>query len=267
MVLPYQQEMMVTAAKALRATKNAVHKLINQYIVWHTLTETDAADVQLGFPYVRHFEADGNRYEFRYVGSITRESYHLVFRVLITRAGGKLFDVGNEIIVKFTKRYSTEAHDCLGKVNLAPRLFAFVKLPGGWFMIVMEFIAWTPLHKFVKAYTLTDRLLTSDREYAQFLDPEIRSAVISNIKKALEALHDNFFVHGDFRPNNLLVNPKGDVRVVDFEYSGRFKGTDPVRYPPFLNKLGEITWAPDVQCGGLISPEHDHFLFNQIFPN
>jgi serine/threonine protein kinase len=60
--------------------------------------------------------------------------------------------------------------------------------------------------------------------------------VLRNIKRAFTLLHEGFFVHGDLRPNNILVNPNGDIRVVDFEYSGRYDGTTPVCYPPFLNK-------------------------------
>jgi serine/threonine protein kinase len=74
------------------------------------------------------------------------------------------------------------------------------------------------------------------------------SEVVRNIKRAFTLLHEGFFVHGDLRPNNILVNPNGDIRVVDFEYSGRYDGATPVCYPPFLNKkkLYGVTWALNV---------------------
>lgn len=250
MVLPHQQDKMVAVAKALRATKNAVSKLILQYNEWDTMNPTDATKVQLNFPYARSFRVNGSLYEFRYLDAIMISSHHLVYRVCITNTGGNLFTVGSELAVKFSKRYCGDAHDCLSSIHLAPELFSFTTLRGGWFMIVMEFISWISL----------DRYYTS-------VTPQMKMIILSNIKKALTHLHLNSFVHGDLRLNNILVNPEGEVRIIDFEYSCRFNSTNPVRYPPFLNKSGEIQWAPGVECGGLISPEHDTFFFHQIFPD
>eukprot|EP01040_Poterioochromonas_malhamensis_P008948 gene8948-9687_t len=250
MVLPHQQDKMVAVAKALRATKNAVSKLTLQYNEWDTMNPTDATRVQLNFPYARSFRVNGSLYEFRYLDTIMISSHHLVYRVCITNAGGNRFTIGSELALKFSKRYCSDAHDCLSSIHLAPELFSFTTLPGSWFMIVMEFVSWISL----------------DRYYAS-VNPQRKMIILSNIKKALTHLHLNSFVHGDLRLNNRLVNPEGEIRIIDFEYSGRFNSSNPVRYPPFLNKSGEIQWAPGVECGGLISPEHDIFFFHQIFPD
>ena len=251
MVLPHQQDMIVMVAKALRATKNAIRKLKLQYDTWANMAPSLLAEVQLDFPYVRSFDYQGSRYEFRYLESIPPGSHHLVYRVCVERTGGNSFPVGTELVVKFCKRYSVPAHRALSddiQSQLAPSFISCLSIAGGWKMVIMDYIPWSTLNNMMA------------------VDPDVQRAILSNLRRALNLLHNQNLVHGDLRPNNILVNPSGDIRIVDFEHSGRFDGVNAVRYPPFLNKSGQIQWAPGTECNGLITREHDTFFYNQIFP-
>jgi serine/threonine protein kinase len=115
----------------------------------------------------------------------------------------------------------------------------------------MEYIPWATLHHF-KFEGIADVSLGN----------ELKTTILANIKGALHELHSNSFVHGDLRANNILVAPNGQIKVVDFEYSGLFTGSDPVLYPPFLNKTS-IQWAEGAECGGLIKPAYDLFFLQQ----
>ena len=74
-------------------------------------------------------------------------------------------------------------------------------------------------------------------------------------------LHGLGFVHGDFRPNNVLVQIENgiptQIQVVDFDLSGK-RGQ--AKYPSYLN-TEEILWAEGVASNGLLEPVHDiHFI-------
>jgi hypothetical protein len=45
------------------------------------------------------------------------------------------------ICIKFVRRYSSEAHTFCASRGFAPELKGFDKLPGGWYMVVMEDIS------------------------------------------------------------------------------------------------------------------------------
>jgi hypothetical protein len=81
--------MMMKAARALRATKNAVLKLILKYEEWDALIPMDVANVQLNYPYIRSFsDINNNVYEFMYLGQCLPD--HLIYRAKITHTSGNL---------------------------------------------------------------------------------------------------------------------------------------------------------------------------------
>eukprot|EP01039_Chlorochromonas_danica_P010185 gene10185-11269_t len=254
MVLRYQQDMVVAVARALRATKNALTKLQAEYME-RVLVPPKQIN-QLGYPYVRSFTDNNGKtcyFEYQPYDKKTNptQSKKLVYTVTITKADeGAEHAIGSDLVVKFTKTYCEGAHRSLSDEGLAPRLFHIQKLPGGWFMVVMEHVSWPTLHVFYP--NITESIERNAR---------------SHVKRALDLLRSKSFVHGDLRANNILVSPVGDIRIVDFDHSGRTDDLDnPARYPPFLNKDGAIQWAPGVECGGPLSCDHDLFFYNQIFP-
>jgi hypothetical protein len=88
------------------------------------------------YPYQRQFSCGGGvTVPFVYDEQIEDK---LVFKAHIARQV-EGFDVGQKIIVKFTKSYCVEAHQlCHGLYESAPRLYACHKLVNGWMMLVME---------------------------------------------------------------------------------------------------------------------------------
>lgn len=117
----------------------------------------------------------------------------------------------SKLVVKFTKSYSAAAHEiCYDTNQSAPRLFGMSTLPGGWKMVVMEYL--------------------NAESFQQISDNNDHHA---KLKVALDALHFHNLVHGDVRKCNVLVNDR-DARVClyDFDWSGE-EGEQ--LYPPFMN--------------------------------
>ncbi|KAH9967021.1 hypothetical protein BGW80DRAFT_1139708, partial [Lactifluus volemus] len=48
-------------------------------------------------------------------------------------------DTDEWVVLKFTRRYSTDVHTFLASLGHAPSLRAVAPLPGGWTMVVMDF--------------------------------------------------------------------------------------------------------------------------------
>ncbi|KAF5348124.1 hypothetical protein D9756_010741 [Leucocoprinus leucothites] len=109
------------------------------------------------------------------------------------------------VCVKFVTRYSTEAHEICAKNGFAPTLRGFEKLPGGWFMVVMDSIdeSFQPLYRLPRCHR-TDALY---------------QAALNKIM----CLHQNNLAHGDVRETNLMVatHKPNECMLVDFDWAGQ----------------------------------------------
>jgi len=108
------------------------------------------------------------------------------------------------IYVKFSQRYSVELHRFCASKGLAPKVFGFQQLSGGWFAVAME-----------KIDTLDYKRIAS------FPRPE-------EWERSLKALVDEFhrkgFVHGDLRLANFVFTKSDNPRrvlLVDFDWGGK----------------------------------------------
>ena len=116
-------------------------------------------------------------------------------------------------------RYGKEVHLwCAGK-GIAPELMGFEVLPGGWHMVVMEYL---------------------DKAWALFDDDKVKG--IKGVKErfaiAIVELHEAGMVHGDIREANVMVKEGGEVfKLVDFDWAGI---CGEVRYPRHINKAVEL---------------------------
>ena len=132
-----------------------------------------------------------------------------------------------DVIVKFSNfNYSVEVHAYLSQLKLAPKIKFWRKLPGKWFVVVMEKV--------------------NGSKISTSASPEAKKA----LKDAVERMHDAGFVHGNLRSKNILVD--GDeICILGFDWAG-VEGE--ARYPVELDsdKLHE-----DAQCGVPILKEHD----------
>ena len=124
------------------------------------------------YPYVTSFEINGQELPCTYRSRLHQEK--LVFSAIVNQP-----NLSNYAI-KFTRRYSAEAHQCLAAQGLAPALWQCKDIPGGWTVVVMDKSEYSLLH----GQTLTNKY-----------KKQVRSKVIM----ALKMFHDAGYVHGDIR--------------------------------------------------------------------
>jgi hypothetical protein len=87
--------------------------------------------------------------------------------------------VPHMILVKFVQHYSKDLHLHCAAMGHAPPLLGFQKLPGGWNMVVMEFMAnYKPLSTFTEQYSMLSDLWTMFRNL-------------------VDSFHKKNLVHGD----------------------------------------------------------------------
>ncbi|KAF8727267.1 hypothetical protein AX14_007435 [Amanita brunnescens Koide BX004] len=141
-----------------------------------------------------------------------------------------LGDADEEVIVKFTARYSEVAHRLLAMAGLAPRLHSCDRVIGDLYMVVME--------------RVDGKSVWQLRQEKMPL-PAIISEEVS---KAVGLLHENNIVFGDLRdPNILYDEPKNRVVLVDFDWPGQDGES---RYPATLTlaTLGKREFRHIVLC-------------------
>ncbi|CAG8521641.1 14128_t:CDS:2 [Funneliformis mosseae] len=148
----------------------------------------------------------------------------------------------------YNKRYGADVHRDCAKANIAPKLIAFEKLAGNWFMVVMEYLL---SEHFICMYDI----LQEGDQNTSFLTQ--KSIEVAN------ELHKMNYVHGDFRTSNFMISKdRKQVMIVDFDWAGK-EGS--AKYPQFINRFDSLDWHPDVKEGGKIKKAHDiHFITQSI---
>jgi len=102
---------------------------------------------------------------------------------------------GDDVVVKFTRRYCPELHSFCADRDHAPRLLGYGTVPGGWKVVVTELI---------KAEN----------------DTKTRSNNVT--KYCTQDFHDKGWVHGDLRAANVIVPAEkpDKVMLLDFDWGG-----------------------------------------------
>jgi hypothetical protein len=147
----------------------------------------------------------------------------------------------DDICVKFARQYSMEAHLVCCSLGFAPQLRGFQRVPGGWYMIVMDAIG----------------------DEFDYLDTPI-AAHYEPIKEKIVALHQQGYVHGDVRDTNLMVRKDGKpgFMLFDFDWAGEIGN---VRYPINVNRGPGLERPDGAYDGALIAAEHDIEMLNIMF--
>lgn len=179
-----------------------------------TFTKRDSSTA-VGFKYLQRL--DGERYLF-VVQQVNKPS-------------------SEKLLVKFTQFYGHAVHDELARAKYAPELLGFTHLPGGWKMVVMEFLQ-GPVWQ--NGSSLSEHDTTVQRELSIVRD------------KILPLLQKKGYVHGDIRMANLMfrMGRAGDdsdpaVKLVDFDYAGEAgKTTYPWNLNTTLRPPGHRPCAP-----------------------
>lgn len=230
-------------ARALGAMKNAFQSLEKYY---SELSEALPDDCEFftdtECPYRTYYTAVEGKVEFQY--SRRLDPQKLLFLC------SKKKD-STDLCVKFTQRYSKAAHQYCADKGVAPELYAVEKLPGGWFMVVMEYLK-------IDSYQMLAALHKDER-----------GSFKTGVSKAVEVLHEGGFVHGDIRDANTMVaqdwddeNGAQNVKLVDFDWGGRDGNTT---YPPYVNYT-EISRPMGAKDGELVTKDHDLEMLSHMFP-
>ncbi len=66
--------------------------------------------------------------------------------------------------------------------------------------------------EYIEGITLTELL----HDYADYLTLDMVAAVFGSVAHALEVAHENQVLHLDIKPDNVLINRQGQVKVTDF---------------------------------------------------
>jgi len=147
------------------------------------------------------------------------------------------------ICIKFSRRYSKEAHLHCAELGFSPRLRGFEELPGGWYMVVM------------------DRLIDYDALVDLSDTDRLPESGLEVMGEQLKTLHARHLVHGDIRDTNILVKDnKTHLMLIDFEWAG-VEGV--VRYPPYVNYT-DIERPNDARDGLPIKAAHDLAMLKTI---
>ncbi|CAG7853843.1 SubName: Full=Uncharacterized protein {ECO:0000313/EMBL:CCA70121.1} [Serendipita indica DSM 11827] len=202
-------------------------------------TEDRRSSEEATYPY-RNFYMDGERrVTFEYRRRLFPEK--LLFECVQK-------EERTALCVKFTLRYSPEAHKACGDHGVAPKLYSAERLPGGWWMVVMEYL--------------------SEDEYSTRSSVKVDVIKFKEaIKDAVDVLHVNGFVHGDIRTCNIMVCRWWDddigmknVKVIDFDWAGR---VGEAKYPANVNYT-EIMRPEDARDGLLIKKEYDLEMLERV---
>jgi RIO-like serine/threonine protein kinase len=91
-------------------------------------------------------------------------------------------------------------------------------------------------------------------------DGKLDKTTFDQLSAAVTLLHGANLVHGDLRPNNVIVSDEG-VFVVDFDWSGE---NEIHRYPYFMND--EISWPGGVGENATMKFDHDTQMLKRMEP-
>jgi len=227
--------MQMRTAHYLGATKKAILAL-GDYYKNELLSITSLSPGQrpnLAFPHPNKYTSldDNMPRTFGYLSQLYKDK--LVFRGI----------AGNDILfIKLVRRYSKEAHVKCSSLGFAPALRGFETIPGGWFMVIMDFI---------------------DDEYHELEDSRVKGMFEHEVRERLTCFHQEGFVHGDIRTSNIMVKKDGSrgIKLVDLEWAGII---GEVRYPMNVNDV-DVRRPDGAYDNELILPQHDMMMVDFMF--
>ena len=157
----------------LGAFRNASRSLEHYY---KELTPSDPSDFLLQpnptYPYPTSFTSESKKHTFRYLSELASEYNYIFFGDLDSTAARQ------KLCIKFTHQYSEDVHRFCATKGYAPKLHAVQRLPGGFYMVVMDDIR--------DEYTSLDHFVDDCQE---ILSSSAYAALKANIQRFLEEMH------------------------------------------------------------------------------
>jgi serine/threonine protein kinase len=96
--------------------------------------------------------------------------------------------------------------------------------------------------------------------------------LVTQILRGVKDLHQALVMHGDLKLENIVLNAKGEVKIIDFGLSTRLKaptdtnslskGTPLYLSPEIVNKLPTVGWKSDIWAVGVII----YYILTQEYP-
>ncbi|KAH8992599.1 hypothetical protein EDB86DRAFT_2932241 [Lactarius hatsudake] len=248
------------------------------------------------FPYPTSFTAeDGTSTQFRYLTSLEEDPACVSYLAEIPNEPSTTRDSDPvKVVVKFVSRYGKEVHEFLARKGWAPTLRYYGPLPEtehysvfpgpaqsvpsglrGIFFTGPAQSAPPAMHMIVMDYI--DALPNTP--------PDVRG----QIRTILTLLHTEGYVFGDLRKPNILFDAYGKVKLIDFDWCGRYDmnihdeylphdlqnqidknkarvqvGDGPYAcYPVTMSRIDGM-WAPGMKPLAQIRPIHDWMMFDRL---
>jgi len=227
--------MRMQAARCFGATKKAILALKHYYQSELPLISRlhPAQRPDLAFPHPSQYVSldDGTIHALKYLSHLHEDK--LVFSGTAANA---------EVCIKFVRQYSKETHLLCSSLGFAPTLKGFELVPGGWYIVVMDFI---------------------NDVYHDLGDSPTKASFETEVRESVTKLHQAGFVHGDIRNTNIMVKKNGSpgIMLVDFDWAGVIGD---VRYPMNVNDV-DIKRPYGACDNELIMAQHDMLMVDFMF--
>jgi hypothetical protein len=228
------------AARAFGAFRIAFEELTTYY---HSAPKEVPANLgrqrEVMFPYPKSFaDSRGVTTVFTYLEH--PDPSKLIFIATIRQS---------KVFIKFTRRYSEDAHRHCAAAGVAPELYGVTPLPAGWLMVVMKY----------PEPTMYRTLTPQDKDSV---------GLVTEVDRLVDVLHDGGFVHGDIRTINMMVHCEWGsstgaqkLLLLHFDWAGQ---EGEVEYPLFMDRHNIM--RHNEVCGGAgITKEHDRFMVQHLF--
>ena len=114
--------------------------------------------------------------------------------------------------------------------------------------------------EFVDGQTLTQWMIDNPKP-----DLETVRGIVEQIARGLRAFHRMEMLHQDLRPENIMIDKTGTVKIIDFGSTGSPAWSRPRRPPARDDILGTAQYtAPEYFLGESGSPRSDLFSLGVI---
>jgi serine/threonine-protein kinase len=198
-------------------------------------------------------EVIGNRYEMQ--DAIGRGGMATIFRAVDLRMGRIVaVKVLREVYSsdpKFVTRFQREARaaSALQHPNIV-QVFDYGQSEESYY-IVMEFVEGTDLRRYLKRHGV----LPVDRAVA----------IAHDVALGLGAAHRLNIVHRDVKPQNVMLNESGLVKLTDFGIASMYKDVEAERLTTTGMTLGTVQYyAPEQAQGEIVSPAADIYALGIV---
>ncbi len=200
------------------------------------------------FPYRTSFVAgDGRLSHFRYQRSFEDDARCVAYLAEITDAKGERSAPPEEVVVKFVRRYGIDVHKFLAEEGSAPRLRHYGRL---WETVASDEIR-GPCQRAASVLYLEPNV--AHMVVMDYIDkqPEKRPPDAgAQLEVVLTRLHTNGYAFGDLREPNILFGGDLKVKLIDFNWSGRYEmKTVEEKQPEVVEKMKNTDGMEDGEGG------------------